>query len=87
MNDELMFNLELNHVMELLSQCLSPMEQLQCYLSGQQGSMTQVYSLLSCVNEGRLRGLFVPLFPLKIRFVPMHFVLQIYQLVPFQNFE
>ena len=45
MNEDFLLNMELNHVMELLSQCLSPMEQLQCYLSAQQGFFHQVFEI------------------------------------------
>ena len=45
MDDDILMNMELGHVMDLLSQCLTPMEQLQCYLASQQGFFYQVVTL------------------------------------------
>ena len=45
MDDDMLMNMELGHVMDLLSQCLTPMEQLQCYLASQQGFFYQVVTL------------------------------------------
>ena len=42
MEEEMLMNMEIGHVMDLLNQCLSPMEQLQCYLAAQQGYLYEV---------------------------------------------
>ena len=42
MDDEMHLSMEIGHVMDLISQCLSPMEQLQCYLAAQQGFFYEV---------------------------------------------
>lgn len=42
MDDDMLMNMEIGRVMDLLNQCLSPMEQLQCYLAAQQGFLYEV---------------------------------------------
>lgn len=63
MDEDVLMSMEVDRVMDLLSQCLSPMEQLQCYLAAQQGFFFQVPTsfVLSDMSSSSLIERKVPL--------------------------